>query len=307
MLWGGWWTFQAWTLRSAVEDWFEARRLDGWVAEYDDLSVRGFPSRLDVTLTTPRLMDPDHGTGWAAPFLQILGLTYDRGHVILAFADSQRLTLPSGEVQIASEGLRASLVRDGEMIERLNAEADVLNLTAPGGRVALAGVLANFHHQDGARYQLTLAVRDIATPQGALDSGRSEGLDLQAALTFDTPWTLDALRGPRPQPREIDLAGLAYRQNGLDLNVAGTLTADAQGRADGGLSVRAVNWRALLEQARAAGTLPEALADTLENALTLAAGLSGRQDTLDLPLDFHRGEVSFGIIPLGQAPRLSLP
>ncbi|WP_425072291.1 DUF2125 domain-containing protein [Sagittula sp. S175] len=299
VLWGGWWMVQAHSLRGQIEGWFDARRAEGWTASYDDLAVRGFPSRLDVTLSGVDIRDPDHGTGWQAPFVQILGLTYQREHLILAFADTQRLILPSGPVDIASDGLRASLVTDGDAIERLNIEAETLNIA---GGAALAGVLANFHHLTGTDYRLAIAAQAVATTQGG-----SDGLNLQATLGFDQPWTLDALKGPRPQPRALDLTQAAYSQNGLQLGMAGKVTADAEGRMDGSLTVRAVNWQAMLDQAEQAGTLPQALADTLRDALTLAAGLNGRRDTLDLPLTFTRGAVSFGVLPLGQAPRLSLP
>lgn len=298
--------WQAHALKGEIADWFEARRDEGWVASYDDLAVRGFPSRLDVTLTGVQLDDPVHGTGWQAPFVQILGLTYQREHVILAFPDTQVLTLPSGRIEIASDGMKASLVRDGTVVERLNLQADTLNLSG-AQTVALAGVLANFHHLQGDDYRLAIAAQSIATKPGALGDGRSEALDIQATLGFDGPWTLDALKGPRPQPRRVDLMQADYRHAGLELAVAGKVTADAEGRLDGALTVRAVNWQSLLDEARANGTLPETLADTLRDALTLAAGLNGRPDTLDLPLNFTRGAVSFGIIPLGQAPRLQIP
>ncbi|MEQ5869681.1 DUF2125 domain-containing protein [Sagittula sp. NFXS13] len=303
LLWGGYWAVQAWTLRSSIEDWFEDRRLDGWVAQYDDLSVNGFPSRLDVTISGIDLQDPEHQTGWQAPFLQILGLSYQRDHVILAFADSQQVLLPDGPVMVTSDGLRASLVKTDDIIERLNIEAEVLNINGPAAEAALAGVLFNFHHVEGTDYRLALSAQGVATPGG----GGSDAVDVQALLGFDHPWTLDALNNDRPQPRTVTLRQASYHHEGLELDVAGDVTADEEGRMSGELTVRAVNWQALLEQAREAGTLPDALADTLRDALSVAASLSGRRDTLDLPLTFRRGDMSFGMIPLGEAPRLRLP
>ena len=65
-------------------------------------------------------------------------------------------------------------------------------------------------------------------------------------------------------------------------------------------------WALLPTFAVAAGILPEALSGTVERALEVLAGLSGAKDTLDVPLTFADGSVSFGPVPLGPAPRLVL-
>jgi hypothetical protein len=68
--------------------------------------------------------------------------------------------------------------------------------------------------------------------------------------------------------------------------------------------VKITNWRDLLRVARNAGLLPEPLMPTIERAFEILAGLSGPADTLDAPLTFAGGIVSFGPLPLGPAPRL---
>lgn len=307
VLWSGFWAVQAWSARSELVGWFEDRRADGWTATYSDITLRGFPSRIDITVTDPVLLDPERGTGWQAPFLQILGLSYNRDHVILAFADSQQVTTPEGVTDITSDGLRASLVKDGDVVQRLNLEAEVLNVTTPDQGVALAGLLMNFHQLAGAEYSLVLAADGLATQQTGLGSGGADTLEVRADLGFDQPWTLKALSADRPQPVALDLSRANYRHEGLELDVAGRVTADNKGRMDGSLTVRAVNWQALLEQAKDSGTLPREVANLMRDALSVAAGLSGRKDTLDLPLTFRRGDVSLGMIPLGKAPRLRLP
>lgn len=310
VLWGAYWGVQAHGLRGEIRDWFDARRAEGWVAEYDALRVRGFPSRLDATITQPRLADPESGLSWEAPFLQILGLSYKTGHVIVAFPDRQTFGSGGTTHEVTSDGLRASLVTeaDGTLL-RLNAEAETLNITRDGADIALAAVLANFHRIAGqdTGYRLALGAGAVATPQGALSRGRSNGLDIEGRFVFDRPWTLGSLAGPRPQPASIDLAKAEYRLNDLDLQLAGRVEIDSLGRPDGRMTLRAENWRSLLDSARDSGDLPEALAETLIRGLTLAAGLNGRQDTIDLPLTLSGGEVSLGIIPLGEAPRIRLP
>jgi hypothetical protein len=308
--WTGFWFVRAQSLRGSVEDWFEARRDDGWTAEYSALRVRGFPYRLDLTVEDIDLNDPERGTGWQAPFFQVLSLSYKPNHVILVFPDEQVLTLPEAVHEITSEGLKASLVTEGDdEVERFNLEADVLNVTREGTDVALAGLRLAFERpgEEDDLYRLGIVAQDMASPQTPVTDGSTAGLTVQAEIGFDRPWTVRSVEDTRPQPRQIDLTMIDYQVDDLQLNLAGALEVDAKGQPYGELVLRAVNWKTLLEQARRSGEIPEGFARTLEQGLTLAAGLSGRKDTLDLPLRFEGKTVSLGVIPLGSAPRLRIP
>jgi hypothetical protein len=252
--WGGFWFWQAAQTRAGISEWFEARAEAGWQAEYDAIRLRGFPSRLDVTIEAPRLRDPQSGLGWQAPFLQILGLTYRPGHHILAFAEEQRVTTPEGEIRVSAEGLRASVVQDAEGgLLRLNAEARLLNLAGPETALALAGVRAALHREAEPRQQrLALQADQVAGREGALTDGGMEALALQAGLRFAEPLTLDSLPA-LPRPEEIDLTRAGYAVEGLSLQASGRLAVDERGRLDGRVTLRAENWRSLVERARAAG------------------------------------------------------
>ncbi|WP_418594647.1 DUF2125 domain-containing protein [Ponticoccus sp. (in: a-proteobacteria)] len=305
--WAGFWFWQASAIRADLRGWFEARAEEGWQADYAAIRVRGFPSRLDVTIEEPRLGNPETGFGWQAPFLQILGLTYQPGHHILAFADEQRWQTPDGPVTVTSQGLRASVIHDpadGALL-RSNAEAEVLNIAGPETALALAGLTAGLHRAESPTDQrLAIQVESVAGRDGPLTDGRLEAVAIQALLSFAEPLRLADLAGPAPMPRAIDLARAEYRVEGLELHAAGHVTVDDAGRLDGTMTLRAVNWRSLIDRARAAGMLPDSFTDAVEDALSLAAGLSGRPDTLDIPLTIDRGQMRFGMIPLGPAPRL---
>ncbi|HSG55364.1 MAG TPA: DUF2125 domain-containing protein, partial [Paracoccaceae bacterium] len=87
----------------------------------------------------------------------------------------------------------------------------------------------------------------------------------------------------------------------------GLLDVAPDGEVSGRIDLKAVNWRRMLEIARATGLVPQATAQTYENALEILAGLSGDPDTLDLPVTFRNGRFSVGPIPFGPAPRLIWP
>lgn len=311
LLWSGYWFWQARALRADTAAWFDTRRAEGWTASYGTLSVRGFPNRLDLTVEDIALAAPDGGPAWDAPFFQILRLVYQPDHVILAFADEQRLSVDGRDYAITSDGLRASLVTEGREILRANLEAPVLNVAGPERATALAGVTAALHRVEALErsYRIGLNAEAAAMGQGrALPRPVTvDGMQMQAEVVFDREWSLRALDGPRPQPERIDLRLAEYRIEGLDLKLTGALDVDPAGRADGTLSVRAENWRETLAAARTAGTLPDWLSDALVDGLGLLSQLSGRADTLDLTLRLRDGQMSAGLVPLGPAPLIRLP
>ncbi|MCT4610923.1 MAG: DUF2125 domain-containing protein [Pelagimonas sp.] len=302
--WGAFWAYEARALRLATESWFEDLRAKGWQADYSGLKVRGFPSRLDMTLTDLTLTGPDGGS-WHMPFFQVLGLTYQPGHHILVFPDTQRVATRDAVITIASDGLRASLVHDAQgRVLRSNLEAETLNLSSKGSSTALAGVRLAAEATELAVYRLGLRAEALAgrTTEGSLD-----GTDIQTIVRFDAPWTLTTLHNPRPQPRHIDLRLARYRVNGLELNMAGSLNISAHGTPDGEITLRAVNWRALLDAARQSGQISDSMADGIEAGLSLLSGLQGKPDTLDIPITYDAGQMRMGRIPLGQAPQIRIP
>ncbi len=312
VLWSGWWFYAAAGLRGEIESWFEARRGDGWQAQYEKLSVRGFPNRLDATLTGVVLADPESGLAWQAPFFQILQLVYKQGHEILIWPDSQTLRVNGGEYAITSDGLRASLVHDAEgVIDRANLEATSLNIAGPEGGVALAGLTTGLQAVPSrpATYRLGLAADAVAGPQAGLvpRPDRVDALALRAEITFDAPWTTAAPREARPQPTQIDLRLAEYQVDGVELKLAGRLDVDAAGRGDGEVTLRMVNWRDLMERLRENQQMSGGLLAALEQGLSLTSQLTGDGTTLDVTLRVDEGQMSLGLIPLGPAPLLRLP
>ena len=76
LAWSGWWFVQSTARDRAMEAWLADRRAAGWVAEAEDVRVRGFPNRVDTVITELSLSDPDAGWAWQADGLQVLSLSY---------------------------------------------------------------------------------------------------------------------------------------------------------------------------------------------------------------------------------------
>lgn len=320
VIWSGFWFFSAQRREAGLADWIEDRRAEGWVADYADLSVLGFPNRLDTTFTDLALADPETGLAWEMPRFQLLALVYKRQHVIAAWPKTQRLATPRQKIDLTSDSLHGSFVfvpGSDWQLDRTSIVGEGLSLRSDAGW----GMTAD---------QVLLASR----PAPGLENGRAVGAEatglrlsadlmrlieaagvlpevvdrvkIDARIAYDAPWDRQAIEARRPQITAIDLTLAEARWGDLALDAAGRLSVDEAGRASGEIALRAENWREMLRLGVASGSLPEGLADQLEVALELLAGISGRSDTLDATLVLRNGRVRLGPVPLGEAPRLRL-
>lgn len=320
-LWSGYWFIGQNGVTSGFENWFEARRAEGWAAEYSALETQGFPNRFDTSFENLVLADPDTGLAWEAPLFQILALSYKPNHVIAAFPNEQLVATPQDKFRVVAEDMRASVVTGADIrlpLERSTLTASKLSITPESTGEATD------------TEALRLAVERLATGQptyrfGLAADGLSPALDWRVQLdpagrlpdafdalsaditvTFDKPWDRGAIEDARPQPRRIDIKLAEARWGRLELLVAGEVVVDTAGLPEGEIVVKARNWRDILQMAVSSGTLNQGFADTLESGLSLISQMAGNPETLDIPLNFSGGRVRIGPVPLGPAPVLRL-
>lgn len=318
-LWSGYWYVAARGARAGFEAWFDARRAEGWQAEYAALEIDGFPNRVDSTFDKPVLADPETGLAWEAPFFQIFALTYKPNHIIAVWPKSQRFSTPNAKYDVASENMRASLVMVAQTdlpLERANLVAEAMAISTDNATTTLEGVQLAASRLEGATqdYRLALNADGVMPPLPAGFTLRTGGtlprqldtLRADLSVKFTRPWDLRALTQSRPQPVRIRLKLVEAKWGALELALAGTLDIDEAGRPSGRLTVKARNWRDIIVIVRQMGWLPESWLGHVEQALSLAAQLSGNSESLDLPLDFKQGAMALGPIPLGPAPLIRL-
>lgn len=327
-LWSGYWLYGSSTTKAAFEAWFAERRAEGWAADFAALQVQGFPNRFDVTLSDVALADPGTGWAWDAPFFQLLALSYKPNHVIAVWPDLQNLATPQDRFTITQAEMQASLVLwpDAALApDRIRLVADTVQISASDGSGTAMSALRMAAERLGAdgeaattaptqgetRYRIALSAEGFAPDLGLrnrIDPAERlprtlDALRADVTFGFDRPWDRRAVEDRRPQPRLISLRLAEARWGDLELKAAGDLEIDAEGDALGRITVKAQNWREILQMARASGELPEGLADTLEQALSL---LAGRNDAIDIPLDFRGGLIWIGPVPVSEGPRFVL-
>jgi hypothetical protein len=322
-LWAAWWPIAAWREAGATEAWLDDRRAAGWLAEASDISVTGFPLSYVRRIEDVALADPASGWAWQAEGVALARPRHpelsDPGYV-LTLPDVMEVQTPRERFSVASRRFVVTLLpaEGGDLLASARVDLDALEMASGRAwRTALASgsLVATADPEAPERVALVLTAAELEPPaaiaralsRADLVPRAIERLALEADVTFDGPWRLALLDGPRPQPQRIALDGSGLRWGDLTLRIAGTLTVDDAGRPEGELLLKATNWRELLAAAVAAGVIPERLAGGIEAGLELASRLAGSPQTLDIPLTFAGGRARIGPVPLGDAPVLRIP
>ena len=319
-LWSGYWYLGARGLETGLGYWLEDRRGEGWKADATTISTSGFPVGVETIIKDIELVDPETGLGWFAPSFQFTAPLHAPTRVHAVWPEEQRIVTPDETIDVTAgtmEGELGLVPGPSLALDTSNIQIADLGLRSNKGWTASLGSGSLISRRLDERlyaYQVEFAAKNLRPARRHLleldPTGRVpkvvETVDLQATIDFDAPWDRHAIEDRRPQPVVIELAEVKAQWGDMQLEAAGRVTVSDKGIPDGKITVRAVNWREMVGIARRSGALPEGLAPTVERALDILAGLSGNRNTIDAPLTFAGGIVSFGPIPLGPAPVLKL-
>ncbi|SHG59270.1 DUF2125 domain-containing protein [Cognatishimia maritima] len=317
--WFAYWFIVARAAQSGYEAWFDARRAEGWQAEYSELHLRGFPNRIDTTIDDIRLADPETGLAWTAPFFQIFALSYRPNHLIAVWPNQQTLSSPFQSIDITSDQMRASAVFAPDTrlaIRRANFAAENLQLTSDAAwRTAAASLQVALRRTDddleaqSTRYLIALQGIGVAPPAALRTPALPEtlsALDLDVTAGFDRPWDRRALEERRPQPTLLAIRTAKAEWGPMQIQIAGEVVADDVGYMQGELILRAKEWQAMVAMARDSGQIDPFVIDGVEQALRLFSSLSGPGEDIDLTLTFKNGRTYAGLLPIGPAPLMVL-
>jgi len=316
----GWWALYAWSTGNVVAAWFADRAEDGWLANYSDVSVGGFPAQFTTRIEGLELADPDTGWVWTAPTLTLEQRVFRPDHLRAIWPSEQALASPRERLTIRSEAIRSDLdvqpaarfaldASDTELRGVEISSTEGWSMRLPEGRLTGQRVEGEDDTYDVAFRASGLVppapMAAALDPAGVLPEAIGEVI-YTARMAFDRPWDLRAIEDRRPQITRLDLDEAAASWGAMLFRATGALDVDGQGQPDGEISVRAENWRAMVDLAVNAGALPEQLQSSVEGVLGVVAGLSGSPENIDATLAFRDGRVFLGPIPLGPAPRLVL-
>ncbi|AXI45341.1 hypothetical protein C1J03_04375 [Sulfitobacter sp. SK012] len=321
LLWGGYWWGVAAAVNAALGNWADMRRSEGWSVAMSDPQQSGYPAAVKTQISTMSLARIDGRTALAIPEIAL--------NVPLSAPLSPTMLLPAQSVTITSPNVSARLDIEGAQVKmalkpsRL-AEVQQITLNMAPWQIARSGrpllssqgtVAAMVQNPDNDRiYAFNVDVDGLTLAELMRQNLRLppawpetfETLELQMTVAFDRPFDRRSQPGDRPQPRRIELERAAATWGAIDLLASADLTVDTSGTPEGTLSLRADNWKAILDMLQATRIFDPRLRDQIENTLGLVAGLSGSSDTLDIEITFADGRMSIGFFPLGPAPKIIL-
>jgi hypothetical protein len=316
--WFGFWFVGSNALETATKTWLQDRQDSGWVAEYSDLSVRGFPNRFDTTVVDFNLADPKYGWAWQAPKFQVKTLSYTPNHFIAVWPETQVIATPYKKYTVTSKDMRASIRFEPKTTLALDTTTltveDLTIASSDDEKSSIASALlatrqsatTDFAYDiafDAKGFVPSNALKSIIDPTSLLPAS-FETVTLKSTATFDAQWDRIAVEDIKPNLTKLSIGSFSAKWGEVQLQAAGSVDVDADGYPTGKIAVRAKNWRDMIKLAVASGALDAATGQSLETGLGLIAMLSGNKDTLDVPLGFANRIMSIGPIPIGKAPRL---
>jgi len=316
--WFGYWFVGSTAHEKTATAWLEDRRAKGWVADYTELKVEGFPNRFDTKISDMELVNPRSGWAWSAPYFEILSLSYKPNHFIAVWPNEQVVSTPHQKFTITSDDMRGSLVFEPNTtlaldrstitlknlkISTSDAQSSTITSAVLASRQSDAKELAYDIAFDANNFVPSEAIKKWLDPKSILPSA-FETLAIKTTATFDAPWDRIAVEGAAPNLTSLNVETFDAKWGELQIQATGNVDVDGLGYPTGKLSLRAKNWKDMIALAVSSGTLNASTAQSLETGLGLIALLSGNKNTLDVPLSFSNRVMSIGPIPIGKAPRL---
>lgn len=323
------WFWAADRVEAAIAQWTEAQRARGYEIAYRGPELSGFPVRLAVGFSEPRVAAPQ-GWRWSgaaitgqAAFWQPRTLRLDlpleqtlsaewRGH-------RRELALSAA----AARGL-IHLGRDGRL-DAATVDMERVVLTEEGGGTAGAETLRyrlsrrpptlegpTLEGRDDWTLLLAGETRGIALPEGFRSpfGPRVERLAFDATLIGLIPEVAPggepaaALARWRDSGGLVEVQDLALVWGPLDVTASGTATLDPQLRPQGAFTARVRGLPEVLDALVRQGLIEPGVAFALKlTALTLASGPGGNNDsdgraTVELPITLQDGLFYLGPVAL---------
>ncbi len=319
------WGVGAIVMQTAATRWLDDRTADGWVARAGEINVSGFPMQFVTAFQSVDLADPVSGLGWSAPAFRLEQNVVRLDRISAIWPQAFNIATPIERFSVSgigANGLAMAATLDVQPANRFALDA----LVADTGPVLITsntgwqteweqGILrmARLDHSEST-YGFTFLTTMLAPPEAwrnlldpaALLPVFIDRAEVRSTVAFDAPWDMDAIEQARPQITQLVVEDFSAQWGDILISASGTLDVDAEGVPTGALSVRAENWRAMVDLAENAGLLPARLRPATEGMLAVLADMNGREENIDAALTFSEGRVFLGPLPIGPAPNLHL-
>jgi len=330
------WQSSAATVRTEITEWAEEERAEGRIAEYERLRISGFPYRLQVSIFSPQLGDPEAGWSWEAERLTGFVLPYRLNHAVLVVEGDQRLEFQRfGHREVvtgAAENQRASLVLRAGALERFSLDTSSAELTREIYTPAIPNVpertetmaIGTFQMhtrrvrddgdlpRDGHHHAIGLNAADViwnGHPYEGLgsDIALAEARVLAAGVPGGNIGSVepDFLRQWQENEGILYLDEAAIRWSEIEVAGTGVFQLDNQHRLEGEATVFVSGHARAIDALVAGGALDPQYAEISITVLGVIAAIGGDPEgRIRAPLRFEDGTVFLGPAEMMELPPL---
>ena len=316
--WSAAWVWARGQAASRLDAAVHALNQAGYQLSWKERIVGGYPFRLDVTLTEPRLREPS-GWGLVAPRIEAEAFLHAPGNWLIAAPEGLTFVRPlGGPVAVKGELIRASLTHLAQRPPSFSFEGVKLSFAPGPGAQPFALTSAGrveFHLRAGPDDQGGVFAR--------VDDGHARLSGLFARVAGDKPiaivWNstlskMSAFSGsdwPGAVRRWSDAGGrMTVRQAGITAGDAvleangGSLGVGADGRLNGALDVTLRQAPKALGALRDTGVIEP---DAAQAATVVTEARQGAGEAAQATITFQAGRTTLGPVALGPSPRIYTP
>ncbi len=293
----GYWFLGAHYFRQGVENWFAAQTEAGRSAEVQGLEIEGFPTAFRATSDTIVIADPS-GWGWQTPSAAVSMPSWWPFQITAKLPEHQVVETPRGQLDVTVQDLTGRFDLSPSMAPKaLHVESGMLQAAGADGTLRAGGFRFDSARRDGFTHHVTVTADGLGLEGGPVNlTGGALSVEGDITLAERVQDVPDAVAVPIDT---LSLTKAEMRFADAAVTATGKLVSDGRGFAAGDLTLRLENWQEALDAAVSAGLIPENRIGMLEGGFRMMA----EGDTLELPLTLSGGEIRFGPLPLGPAPR----
>lgn len=314
--WTAGWLWARGEARVRMDEGVEALRQAGYEVSWQSRGLGGYPFRLNITLTEPRIRAP---SGWAlnAPVLEAQARISSPTSWVVAAPQGLTFVRPvGGPVRTEGKVIRASLTHFNETPPRFSFEGVDLRFQPAAGAQPFgleAAKRVEFHLRGNRELDEGLVSLRVEEGKARLSGllGRIAGerpvsivwtATLSKMASFQGRDWADAVR------RWVDAGGrMALREAGVTAGDAvlgsnsGAFTVGSDGRVNGVMDVTLRQAPRALDAMGETGVIPQ---ERAQAAAAVAAAREGTGDMARASLHFQAGQTTLGPVALGPAPKV---
>ncbi|WP_309087405.1 DUF2125 domain-containing protein [Phenylobacterium sp.] len=314
--WTAGWLWARGEARVRMDEGVEALRRAGYDVSWQSRGIGGYPFRLNITLTEPRIREPS-GWGLEAPTLEAQARISSPTSWVVAAPQGLTFVRPiGGPVRTQGKVIRASLTHLTETPPRFSFEGVDLTFQAGPGAQPFgleAAKRVEFHLRGNDQLDEGLVSLRVDEGKARLTGllGRIAGerpvsivwnATLSKIGSFNGSNWADAVR------RWVDAGGrMTLRQAGVTAGEAvlgsnaGTFSVGSDGRVTGVMDITLRQGPRALGALGETGVIPQ---ERAEAAAAVAAAREGTGDAARASIHFQAGQTTLGPVAIGPSPKV---